>query len=272
MDLKNKVVLLTGAGGGIGQALAKKLASAGATLLLSGRDQTALNALRSELPGEHRVLAADINTETGRNALVEACRLYARPLDILINNAGVNRFGLFRNLRQSDLEALLMTNLVAPMLLTRALLPALLERNQGLIVNIGSTFGSIAFPGFAAYSATKFGLRGFTEALRRELDGSQVQVLYVAPRATRTAFNAGAVDDLNKALKTPTDKPDKVATAIVKAIQIEQAITQIGWQERLFSRINALMPARVDKALRKKLPVISRFAKQATATKPRADA
>ncbi len=272
MELKNKVVLLTGAGGGIGRALAKKLANAGATLLLNGRNRAALNALRNELPGEHRVLVADITTETGRNALVEACRLYARPLDILINNAGVNRFGLFRNLRQSDLEALLMTNLVAPMLLTRALLPGLIERNQGLIVNIGSTFGSVAFPGFAAYSATKFGLRGFTEALRRELDGSQVKVLYVAPRATRTAFNAGAVDDLNRALKIPTDKPDTVAAAIVRAIQREQADTQLGWRERLVSRINALMPQRVDKALRKKLPVISRFAKQATATKPHTEA
>lgn len=269
MDLKNKVVLLTGAGGGIGQALAKRLARDGASLLLTGRDKAVLDALRGELPGEHRVVVADLGTEVGRNTLVEACRLYAQPLDILINNAGVNRFGLFRNLRQTDLEALLMTNLVAPILLTRALLPALLERDQGLIVNIGSTFGSIAFPGFAAYSATKFGLRGFSEALRRELGESHVQVLYVAPRATRTAFNAGAVDDLNKALKTATDKPDKVAAAIVRAIEREQPITLIGWQERMFSRINALMPGKVDKALLKKLPVISRFAKQSTATRPR---
>ncbi len=268
MELENKVVLLTGAGGGIGQALAKRLADAGASLLLSGRDQSALQALCGELPGEHRVVVADLNTETGRNRLLDACRLYPRPVDILINNAGINRFGLFRNLRQSDLEVLLMTNLVAPMLLTRALLPVLIERNQGMIVNVGATMGSVAFPGFAAFSATKFGLRGFTEALRRELDGS-VQVLYIAPRTTRTAFNAGAVEALNRALKTPTDKPDRVAAAIVRAIKRNQPITQLGWRERLFARINALLPGKIDRALRKKLPAISRFAKQATQPTPR---
>jgi len=266
VDLKDKVILLTGAGSGIGRALARQLAAAGASLLLGGRNPEALESLRRELPlpGDHRVLVADIATAAGRAAVVEACARLPRPLDGVVNNAGINQFGLFADLGEADIARLLDTNLVAPILLTHALLPGLLRRPAALIVNVGSAFGSIGFPGFATYSAGKFGLRGFSEALRRELADAPVKVLYVAPRATRTALNTGTVDDLNRALKTAVDSPDKVAASIVTAMQREQALTHIGWPEKFFARLNALLPKVVDGALAKQLPIIARHARQAT--------
>lgn len=263
MDVKDKLILLTGAGSGIGRALAHQLAAAGARLILGGRNARTLTELCTLLPGDHHSVAADIASAAGRSALVVACAEGRQPLDGVINNAGINHFALFADLAESDIEAMLATNLVAPILLTRALLPGLRERPEALIVNIGSAFGSLGFPGFATYSAGKFGLRGFSEALRRELAASPVKVLYVAPRATRTGLNASAVDALNAALKNAVDTPEAVAAAIVAAIARGRPVTHIGRPEAFFARLNALLPKVVDGALAKQLATIVGFTKHA---------
>ena len=156
-------------------------------------------------------------------------------------------------------------NLLSPILLCQEMLPLLGKQAVARIINIGSTFGSIGYPGFSAYCASKFGLRGFTEALRRELDGSAVQVSYIAPRATRTELNSDAVVAMNAELGTAMDDPDAVAAAVIRSIVGSRRSDQyIGWPEKLFVRINALLPGLVDNSLRKQLPVIRRFATQKT--------
>jgi short-subunit dehydrogenase len=173
----------------------------------------------------------------------------------------VNHFGLFEQQSPQEIEQILLTNSVAPMLLCHALLPSLRSRGEAHIVNVGSILGSIAMPGNAAYSASKFALHGFSEALRRELADSRVRVHYVAPRATATAFNDAGVNAMNRELKVAVDPPEVVALAVMTALVEDRSETFIGWPERLFVRLNGLLPRLVDQALRKQLPIVQRYAK-----------
>ena len=267
MRLDGKTVLITGASGGIGCLLAEQLAATGANLLLAGRNEEALAAtatrLRATGTAHVSVITADLCDAAGRNTLTQHCLTLPQGLFGLINNAGSNHFAWLENQSEQELQQQITLNLLAPILLTRALLPALQRAPTARILNVGSTFGSIGHPGYSAYCASKFGLRGFTEALRRELADTHVQVMYVAPRATATSLNANNVVALNRELGNAMDPPTQVALEIAKVFLAgEPAQCFLGFPEKLFARINQVFPAIVDAALRKQLPVIRRFARQ----------
>jgi len=169
MKLQDKQVLLSGATGGMSWAIAERLAEAGAKLLLLGRNEVKLRQLQQALPGEHRILVADLNQPDGRAAIVGCC--HEQGLDAWVNAAGVLDFQLFDEQDSAQVQNMLTTNLLSPILLAHTLLPLLQQRDEAVLVNIGSIFGSIGHPGFAAYCSSKFGLRGFTEALQRECHG-----------------------------------------------------------------------------------------------------
>jgi short-subunit dehydrogenase len=143
--------------------------------------------------------------------------------------------------------------------LTQALLAHLKSLPEARIVNIGSVFGYIGYPSQTVYSASKFGLRGFSEALRRELAGTRITVQHVAPRATRTSLNSNAMNELNRQLGNRVDDSDRVAQIVVAGLSTRRANAVIGWPEALFARVNAVMPLLVDGTLEKQLPVIRRF-------------
>ena len=260
MELQAKKVLLTGATGGIGRAMAAVLDGQGAQLLLVGRDQEKLAALQAAMPGKHSVIIADINTEAGRRHILDCCR--QREPDIFINAAGVLGFQLYPSQDLGEIERMVMTNLLAPMLLTRLLIPLLAERPEAAIVHVGSIFGSIGHPGFTAYCASKFGLRGFTEALQRELHDSAIQVSYLAPRATSTELNSESVNALNEALGNTTDSPQRVAEELLLLFGKRSRQRYLGWPENFFVRLNGLFPGLVHNALVKKLPLIRHHAGQ----------
>jgi len=264
MNLKDKRILLTGASGGIGRHLALELAAQGARLALVGRRSDALQALADEIRSAGNPdacpVVADLATAEGRHEALEQARKGLGGIDLLINNAGVVDFHDFSVQDPAMIERIFQTNLMAPVQLTRTLLPELLEQGQGRIVNIGSTFGSIGFAYFAAYSSSKFALRGFSEALRRELGGSGVNVSYFAPRAVKTAANSEAHYRMAEATKMNMDKPQDVARFIVRSIVKDKAVAYFGWPEKLFVRINALLPGLVDGALRKQNRIMARFA------------
>lgn len=262
MQLQEKRVLLTGATGGIGQAIAAKLAAAGAKLWLLGRNQSMLESLHKSLPcaERHRILVADLTDAEQRQVLTDA--LQGETLDLVINCAGTNRLAWLRDQTDQEIEQQLMLNLISPILLIRALLPSL-NRDKSLIVNIGSSFGAIGYPGYTPYCAAKFGLRGFSEALRRELADTNTGVLYIAPRATDTPINSPSVREMNRELGNRMDDVDVVAKAVVKAIHTERPESYIGWPEKLFVLINKLNSGPVSKALAKQLDTIRRYATQA---------
>ncbi len=266
MQLHGRTILLTGATGGIGRALARSLAEAGAQLLLVARDAVALEQLGHALPcagAPHRTLAVDLTQADAPRQVQAFCADV--PLSVLINNAGTSELNFLQDTLPETIERQFALNLTAPVLLTRLLLPQLLRQESALVLNIGSAFGSIGYPGFSVYCASKFGLRGFSEALRRELADTGVGVLHVAPRATRTTLNSERVVAMNHAHGNAMDDPLHVARQVLNGIERDRRGTVVlGWPERLYAVINAVLPAVTDRALRKALPVIQRFARQSS--------
>lgn len=264
MTIQGKNILITGATGGIGKAIVTELARHGACLHVVGRNRSLLRELNTQYGIDANggaAICADIATPEGRDAVLTACESLSRPLDMLINCAGVSDFGLFSGQDETRIEHMISVNVTGPILLTRKLLACLLRSERARIINIGSTFGSIGYPGFVAYSATKFALRGFSEALRRELADTAIRVDYIAPRATQTPLNNSRVCEMNKALGISMDKPEKVAAAVLRVIRKDRAGTRfIGWPERLFVKINSIAPGLVDASLLKRLATITYYA------------
>lgn len=246
MPLDDKVALITGAGSGIGRALAVELVRNGAQVLLVGRRETALEETRALLPppAQGTVLVADVTDPASIARLVERVRGYHR-LDLLINNAGTVTSGPLTGEDAAARRRMIETNLLAPMELTLALLPLLRAAKPSRVVNIGSMFGDIAFPYFSTYSATKFGLRGWSEALRRELAPSGIAVTYAAPRGTRTPAAEGFAA-LASAFEMSLDPPEKVARLIVDGIAHGARDIYPHGPERLFVLLQRLMPRLID--------------------------
>jgi short-subunit dehydrogenase len=236
MSIDMKKIVLTGGSGGIGALVARELSSAGSDILVVDRTEPNLASAR--------YLKGDLSTMEGIAAI--AARLIAEAPDMLINLAGVQYFGLTEQQESDHVHMNYMVNLIAPVLLTQAVLPSMKRRGAGQIVNIGSILGSINFPYFVTYSSTKAGLRGFSEALRRELHRSGIDVTYIAPRAVRTGFNSDAVMRFAKMAKMTVDNPESVARQIVRAIRDRKRDVFIGFPERLFILANGLAPRLVD--------------------------
>jgi short-subunit dehydrogenase len=216
--------------------LVRALEARSAKLTLLGRNANALAQSASSKP---RIVVADLGEPLD-------CDL--GDVEVLINNAGFMHAGPFVDEPHADTEAMLRINVLAPMRLTQLALPGMIARGYGRIVNIGSGFGSVGFPFHASYSASKFAMRGFSEALRRELHGSGVGVTYVSPRATRTAMLDA---DVAKAGGMPVDDPAVVANKIVQAIADDRDTLTIGNDQAIFSRLNVVLPGLVNRGLRK---------------------
>lgn len=231
-------VLLTGAGGGIGRAMADALQAEGAVVLGVGRQGPPSGQ------GHRPWVRADLATEAGIAATTAAAEAFGA--NVVVHAAGVPAFGALESLPPQRLAQVLALNLLAPMQLTQALLPALRRQQQAQIVFVGSALGRIGLPGFSAYGASKAGLHGFAEALRRELADTPVRVQILGPRSTRTAFNDAGVEAYNRATGTAMDDPAVVAAALLALIESEAAERFIGFPERLGVRLNGVLGARMD--------------------------
>lgn len=263
MNFHSARILITGGAGGIGRAVASELLGHGAHVLLVDRNADALRSARLELaPFENRLetLVADLVNPADRLRVCDLARRWHGGINALINNAGINPFGLFDEQSTQNIDLALAVNVQAPLHLCRDLLPHLKGQPWACILNVGSVFGAIGYPGYALYCATKFAMRGFTEALRRELSGSKVRVLYLAPRATRTPINGTVVERMNEELRVTMDSPQQVAHALVRLMKAERHAAILGWPEKLFVRLNALLPSIVDRGIQRQLPIIERHA------------
>ncbi|MFC3031505.1 SDR family oxidoreductase [Pseudoalteromonas fenneropenaei] len=254
--MSKPLAIITGATGGIGEAIARRLAQDNWRCLLVARSESALHALRYQLGDEHLFLALDLNDEAAPITIAQHAEAQGGAT-LLVNNAGLNQMLPFENTPPNLMRKQLQVNLLAPMLLTQMLLPQL-KSCQGTVVNIGSAFGAIGYPYQSAYCASKFGLRGFSEALSRELDGV-VAIKYLAPRATDTQINDAQVRAMNTALGNKMDSPQQVAEIFMQLLNSKQRRKAVGFPEKLFARINGLLPELVDSAIIKQLKTIKSF-------------
>jgi short-subunit dehydrogenase len=238
-SLADKRVIVTGGSGGVGQLLAAELLRDGAEV-----------AVLSRTPGEDvrtRHIAGDLSTLDG---IATASLIVSREEpDLLVNMAGVQYFGPTDRQSVADMHAGYLINLVAPAALCRACLPSMRRRNAGHIVNVGSMLGSIALAHFAAYSSAKAGLRALSEALRRELADSNVAITYIAPRAIRTRMLNPELEKYARLTGMNIDPPSAIALEILAAIKRRRKELYIGFPERLFARLNAVLPRVVDAAV-----------------------
>ncbi|NLS20378.1 SDR family NAD(P)-dependent oxidoreductase [Rhizobium sp. P40RR-XXII] len=247
MPLKGKRILITGAGSGIGRALAIDASRRGAHVCICGRRKDKLDETMRLLPGsQHLQLTADVTINTDRIGIEELLLRRWNGVDILVNNAGLILSGPLELTDPAQIEALVVTNVIAPILLTRQLIPLLKEGTLPRIVNIGSMFGEIPFPRFATYSTSKAAMKGFSVALRRELRGIGIAVTYAAPRATDTD---GAAVALDAAAGSKLDAPERVATQIWDAVDLDKDVVYPSASERLFLLIQSIAPRVIDRAV-----------------------
>ena len=267
MKLDGKRVLLTGASGGIGSEVLRLLLARGARVAVTARSPDAFAQLPVET-ARLKVLAGDLADESFRASLPSLVTTWAGGLDVLVNAAGSGSFALLGQEDSATIERLLRVNVLVPIDLTRRLLPLLQQAPQAAVLNVGSVLGAIGLAGNSVYCASKFALRGFSEALRRELADTNVAVLYAAPRATRTRLNSAAAAKLGNAV----DEPRTVAAAIVDALERRRPRSVVGWPEKLFVRLNGVLPALVDRAVAGQLPHVRAAATGAQASLSRSAA
>jgi short-subunit dehydrogenase len=265
MNLANKRILLTGATGGIGQIIAILLAQKGAILALVGRDSVKLDALRTNIHaagGKAHIIQADLN-ETGISQKIAAqAKQQLGEIDILINNAGVLDFVELQNQSDARIAQMIQTNVTAVIQLTRAVVGDFQAKNQGHFVFVGSVLGSLGFPHFATYCATKFAVHGFSQALRRELVDTNIGVTYIAPRGIKTAMNdANTVAMWNKT-GGKMDNAETVAKIIVSALEKEKQEVFIGQPQSFFAWLNGVLPKAVNMGLKKQTALAAPFLKK----------
>ncbi len=221
MELKGRVVLITGAGHGIGRALAHAFAAAGAKVALLGKTKKNLLDVQKELKDSGVptvVLAADVSDEGAVSRAVAAAEQQLGPVDVLVNNAGIFVLAPVEKLDTLAFDRTIAVNLRGPFLMSRAVLPGMKSRKRGHIVNISSTAGRRGFAGGGAYCTSKFGLAGLTEAMRYEARTSNVRVTCVYPSTVNTGLVKKAGMDL---VPERAIQPEDVANAVVSLVAMD---------------------------------------------------
>ena len=219
-DLKDRVVLVTGASSGIGRACAVAYHRAGSRVVATARSADKLEALAVELGGDRIApFVMDVTNAAQREAALRFARDRFGAIDVLVNNAGWASFASVLRTPSEHVERMLAINFAGPIALIQAVAPEMIERRNGQIVNISSVVGNQAIPRMTVYSATKAAVTSLTTGLRMELRGTGVDVLLVAPGSTNTAFfDAAASVDVQAARLAQTQyTPQRVARAVVRS-------------------------------------------------------
>jgi len=227
-DLRGATAIVTGASRGIGVYIARALAAEGVNLALAARSLDDLENVRREMEGlgvRAIAIQCDVAEAADREELIRQAEAEFGAIDILINNAGIERVARFDQALESDIVDTLTINLEAPMLLTRAIVPGMLARGRGHVVNIASGAGKVGVPYGSSYCASKHGLVGFTNALRAEYRGRPVGFSVVCPGFVT---DAGMYDRWEQnGIRAPkiagTSKPEKVASVTVQCIKRNRA-------------------------------------------------
>jgi short-subunit dehydrogenase len=268
VKLRGRVALVTGAGSGIGRGIAVALARRGVHLALLDIDGPGLATTAQEAEAHGVRTSRHVMDVTDRAAvagLPAAMREHHGRIDLLVNNAGVALGGTFEQVSEADFDWLMAINFDAVVRITRALLPLLHTSDDARIVNVSSVYGLVAPPGQSAYAASKFAVRGFSNALRHELEGTRVGVTVVHPGGVATAIArsarapAGVAAEevatrrraAEKSLRMP---PARAGELIVRAVERRRARVLVGSDAVVVSLLERLAPVRYWRLLARLLP------------------
>jgi short-subunit dehydrogenase len=253
-SLKNKVVLITGASSGFGADAAKLFAQEGCKVVLTARRLDRLQILVAEIQkmgGEALAIPVDVAERAEVEVMVQTALDLYRNIDILFNNAGYGAVNWFENLKpERDIETLIRVNLIGTMLVTRAVLPHMLERGEGHIINMASVAGLIAAPTITSYAASKYGVRAFTDSLRREVShlGIKVSGIYPGPAVTEFGekLERTRSRETIKRIKYPHMSSEYVAGRVVDVAKRPRRTLVIPWWFRIITTFDTLFPVAVD--------------------------
>ena len=222
-----KVVMITGASSGIGRATARLLAEHGYFVGMAARRRDRLDALTRELGDNAMPLTCDVADKEQAGAAVRTLLDRTSRIDVLINNAGIMRVGPFLDQPESNDLRQVQTNLLGPLYLLRAVLPAMVKQGSGTVVNIASILGRVTRPGAAVYIATKWGIVALADSLRKELAGRNIRFIVVEPGMVRTELHPP--EEFQQAIRSAgIDKslePEDIASAILYALEQPEHVT-----------------------------------------------
>ncbi len=246
MELSGRAVVVTGGSRGIGEAIAERFAAAGARVLVVARSREKLSAVADRIGADF--LVADLTKESDVDRLIPECLVRLGRVDVLVNNAGIEDSDAFVHLDRDRLRAVARLNFEAAVLLTRDVLPHMLERGEGHLVQMSSITGVMTFPGAVAYSGTKAGLTNMTEGLRMELEGTGVGLTVVAPGPVDTdmwnrvelseGYTLPVLRRLQQLRLVPKVSPDAVGRDVVRAVQQDRPHVRPGLVYGPFHMLN----------------------------------
>jgi len=265
-SLQNKIILITGASSGFGADAARLFAKEGCIVVLAARCMDRLTVLAEQIRaegGQALAVALDVTEQSQIDDAVQTVLDTFGRIDILFNNAGVGRLDWLETLDpEHDIDAQIDVNLRGVIQVTRAVLPSLLARRSGTIINMSSVAGLVAAPMYSIYAASKYGVRGFTDALRRELApfGIHVSGIYPGPAVTEFSQHSGSDSAIKEKIKTPGwlyMTSEYVARRIVGLAKHPRRMLVIPWYYRVIIGFDTLFPGLVDWCL--KVALVKRF-------------
>ncbi|MFC7372890.1 SDR family NAD(P)-dependent oxidoreductase [Fictibacillus iocasae] len=244
--MNNRYVLITGASSGIGLSLAKRFAKDGYSLILTARNEEQLQKIATELQAEYRINAAyiaqDLSQPEAPRQLVDELNRRDLSVDMLVNNAGFAAYGPFRDTKWEEERDMIQVNIMALTELTKRLLPGMISRNRGRILNVASTAAFQPGPLMAVYYATKAYVLSFSEALSFELRNTNITVTALAPGATATNFEARANLGSSRLFKSGAMNVEDVALAGYKAMQSGKRLVIPGAKNKFLASAIRLLP------------------------------
>jgi len=254
-NLKGQVVVITGASEGIGKEYAHAFAKEKCNLVLASRSKDKLEKLALEIKEKYLVevliVQTDVSKESDANNLIEKTLERFEHIDILINNAGIASFDYFSQSNIEISKKIMDTNFWGMIYCTKAVLPSMIKKASGKIVNISSYLGKRAMPAASVYSASKFAINGFSESLRVEVKKYGIDICVICPTATKTEFvnNAQKVSKIKYGIDSMAMSPKRVAKETINAILDRKREHVIGSTEKMGLVLNNICPSLMDKIL-----------------------
>ena len=265
--MPNLTATIMDATSGIGQAIAKVLGQNGVNLVLVGQNQQILQRVHDNIAQCYPQLELDLihcnfADQQSREELVKALATLNKPIHYYINNISISDFKLFTQQPQEIMEQMMLINAVYPMQLIQKILPLISISPPGQVINVGSTFGSIGYPGYASYCASQFALRGATEALAREYSKSSIRFRYFSLRVTETNIHHSNAIEMNIRLGKNIDSPEFVAEELYWFLHRDCQSYQVGYPEKISIAVNQILPDLISASINRELPTICECAEK----------